>query len=883
MDQREYLNVTHGTKLQSLCRQIMDCKDADTRHFREWIANERGRLRRSQPTGWAVPVSMQCYYDLLETIDKLLRKGAVEQWMPDLLQKIRDMTRQKIHVLFLTQEMSVWPSLESVFAAAQGNDAFCTTLVYTPFHHENFSRQVDYYDAYREMGLPILRHNEYDLPQESPDVVFTIKPYANVPELFQHKHLEQVIERVVYIAYGMELTTDLIKFGFQYYAQYKAWRHVAYGNIVKEFGRRYGYRGGENIVVWGHPKADHYRDMESKKDMIPEEWIRRINGRRTILWTPHHLIDLNATGTGTWQIWGDHILNTAMENKDLFFIIRPHPLMVGALVNSGVYTQHQMDRLMAKVKKAENIIWDSSSSYLPAFYAADAIITDGTTFSFEFLYTKKPILLTPRNMESFYQYEDMMESYYIVHRRQDIKDFIDMIRRGEDPLKEKRLAMYEKTFYIPTDCTVGENIMKQVKHDLEKECSQMTIQKKKKEPAPTEAVNTADPQFPLFSILVLCYKNQELLYGMLDSIFRQDYPRIQLVISDDGSADFNPEQVLEYIDLHKRSNIVDVIVRKNEENMRTVRHVDKALTFCTGEYLVFTAADDRFCGTDIISTYVEKFLRQPDRVWLVARCSVTSADYKNHIHYLPTESDEPFFAQENAARLYSRWSRRGMAIPCCMAFRKDAFELVGGIDLDYLFMEDWPLELKLLRNGHAPIYCDQVAALHSTGGVTNSNQRYGKEIRRLFYEDKYTIFRKEVKPNFHLLTREDKKAFRQYQKEIMARHYFFFIDWPDTSLFKKILLCIGKPIRMWWLFENFFVKIKDHIPKKKLLIGSQGMLLLSMLFLNNEGSALTDYLFRALGWVDLIGGLILMIATLAMYPLGKHFDKKAKLRHDLVN
>jgi hypothetical protein len=328
---------------------------------------------------------------------------------------------------------------------------------------------------------------------------------------------------------------------------------------------------------------------------------------------------------------------------------------------------------------------------------------------------------------------------------------------------------------------------------------------------------------------------------------------------------------------------VDVVVRSNEKNMRTVRHVNHALSFCTGEYLVFTAADDRFCGTDAISTYVEQFLGKPDRVWLVAKCSVTSADYKQHIHYLPTDTDQPFFAKEDAGLLYSRWARRGMAIPCCMAWRADAFSLVGGIDLDYLFMEDWPLELKLLRNGYAPIFCDQVTALHSTGGVTNSNDRYGKEIRRLFYEDKYRIFSKEVKPNFHLLRKEDKKAYRQYQRQIMARHYFFFIDWPDTSVARKVLLCLCKPVRAWWLFENFFVKIKDHIPKKKLLIAGQGMLLLSMLFLRNEAATFTDYLFRTIGWIDLVGGLLVTAGTLMCYPLGKYFDKKAKLRHDLVN
>ena len=885
MDKKEYLSFTHGTMLQTLCGQLLQQESGNRNSFLKWIRDEKCRLRRTQPTLWAVPVSTRCYYEYLGKIENLIQKNLVEKWLPQMLEEITRKTRTKIHALFLTQEMSCWPSLESVFAAARNNEDFEAALVYTPFYHENFSEQIDYYEDYRELGLPVLRHNQYDLPAESPDVVFTIKPYANIPELYQQKNLEQVVPRVIYIAYGMELTTDLIKFGFQYYAHYKAWRHVAYGDIVKEFGKKYGYRGGDNIVVWGHPKADHYRDMESKMDIIPREWTEKIRGRRTILWTPHHLIDLNSTGTGTWLIWGEHILNMAMEQKDVFFIIRPHPLMVGALVNSGCYSQSQMDRLMEKIDQADNIIWDNSPSYLPAFYAADAIITDGTTFSFEFLYTKKPILLTPRNMESFYQYEDMMESYYLVNRIQDISDFVAMIRDGQDPLREKRLAMYEKTFYIPEDCTVGENIMRQVKKDLQMECSNMaikTLEKKTvaKAEMPREQVEC---EYPLFSILVLCYKNQPLLYGMLDSIFRQDYPRIQLVISDDGSEDFDIEKVQEYIELHKRSNIENVIVRSNEQNMRTVKHVDMALKLCTGEYLVFTAADDRFCGVDTISRYVEKFLEKPDRYWLVARCSVTSADYTKHLHYLPAETDEPYFAEEDAPCLYSRWARRGMAIPCCMAWRKDAFELVGGIDLDYQFMEDWPLELKLLLNGHAPIYLDEVTALHSAGGITNSNARYGKEIRRQFYEDKYTIFRKEVTPNIHLLLPEDRKAYKQYLKEIMARHYFFYIDLPGATAAQKIKLCLKKPIRAWWMFENFFVKVKDTIPQKKLLVAGQALMLASMLFLKNSGTSFVDYLFRTVGWVDLVAGLLLTLVMLLMYPLDKHFSKKARLRHHLVN
>lgn len=891
MEVQEYLNFTRGTTLQTLCKEIKDGlqKGADLTIVQTWITDEQRNLRKKQSSLWEPTVSDRCYYRYLDALQEAITKHAGLSRFQELCTEIRVTTRKKIYVLFLTQEVSCWPSLESVFDAAQKNSDYETALVYTPFFHENFTEQVDYFDEYREMGVPVIRHNEYDLPAYSPDIVFMIKPYANTPEQYQFRHLECVIPRAVFIPYGMELTTDLIKFGFQYYLHYKAWRHCVYGDIAKKYAKEYGYRNGENIAVWGHPKADHYQDMDSKRQQIPNAWKQVIGNRKVILWTPHHLVSLNETGTGTWLLWGEKILDLALSNPDIVFIFRPHPLMMGALVNSGCMTHDQVDRLQRRILGAENIIWDTNSLYYDAFYAADALITDGTTFSVEFLYTKKPILLTPRNMKGFYMYEQMLESYYIAQEMQDIVRFVQMIQAGEDPLREKRLTLYQKMFFLPKTGTVGEYIMEQVKYDLNKECQQnvcgdLLVQEVESAISTEESVDAAEVQFPLFSILVLCYKNMELLFGMLDSIFVQDYPRIQLIVSDDGSEDFDINCVQTYIDFHKRQNIEQVIVRKNEVNLRTVRHIHEALTLAEGNYVVFTAADDRFFGTNAISGYVEQFLKQKDSVWLVARCKMTTADYKKVIYNTPTEADALYFEEGEARKLFSRWSRRGMAIPCCMAFRKDAFELVGGIDLDYQFLEDWPLELKLLRNGYAPIYYNKITAIHSTGGITNSNSRYGKEIRKIFYDDKYLIFKKEVNPYLELLFPEDRKAYKRYLKEIMARHYFFYIDWPDASMFQRLKLCLKKPIRFWWVFEQGYVKkVKGKIQRKKLFAASQGLFLLALLFLHVGGYPLVEGLFQFMGWLDLFAAVLLFFVSIVTYPLEKYFQYKARLRTRLVN
>lgn len=886
MDDKNFLNFSHGTTLQNFCKDMLSKEGFAYKEGLRWILNEKEKMKMYQPLYWSVTISMHCYYRYLEKIENALCGENKIVELEKILVEITEHTKKKINALFLAQELACWPSLESVFEAAQKNDDYEVSLVYTPFSHVNYTEQVDYYDDYRKLGLPIQRHNEYDLVGQSPDVVFMIKPYSNIPEAYRTNCLEQVISRIIYIPYGMEITVDLIKFGFQFYTHYKAWRHCAYGEIVKRYGRQYGYRNGENIAVWGHPKADHYWNLEEKKEQIPEEWKTKIRGRKVILWTPHHLIDLaDKSGTGTWLIWGKHILKHAMQNTDICFIIRPHPLLFGALVHSGTMTEHEVKELQQKIFMSENIIWDTEAMYHSAFNVADAIITDGTTFSVEFLYTKRPILLTPRNMEGFYLYHEMLDSYYIVNKENDISDFISMIRNNEDPLKEKRYALYEKTFFIPEDCTVGENIIREVKKDLIKECTNVEniMSKEQKRAIEAKADDEKMEKFPLFSILVLCYKNQNLLWGMLDSIFRQDYPKIQLIVSDDGSDDFDVELVRKYIEMNKRSNIVDVLVRKNESNMRTVKHIHHALSYVKGEYLVFTAADDRFVGTDTISTYVEQFLQNPNKIWLVAKCNMTSPDYQQVKYVTPTDIDEPFFKREDPNILFSRWSRRGMAIPCCMAFKMTALKVVGGIDLDYQFLEDWPMVLKLLRLGNMPIFLDKVAALHSMGGITNSNDRYGKEIRKLFYDDKYKIFRKEVEPYLSLLTPEDKKAYKQYMKEIMERHYFFFIDWPDTSFIQKLKLFIKKPIRIWWIFEREFMRVENKIPKKKCLIGSQILLLFSMIFLGASEYQPLFLMYEMMGWIDFAIALLLFMVALGTYPLKHLFTKKAQLRKMLTN
>ena len=359
MDEIKYLNFTRGMFLQDLCQKLLDRLHSTQNYsdIEDLIKSEQRNLRKAYTNLWNRPISDCVYFEYLQYLTALLEGELTEDQLNSVLEEVKKRTREKIYVLFLTQEPSVWPSIASVYEAARNHPVFETALVYTPFYHVNFTEQMDYFDTYaNEMGLPVIRHSDYNLEKYSPDVVFMIKPYGNIPEQFQIKHLQCVIPRAVYIPYGMEITVDLAKYGFQYYLHYKAWRHIAYGPVVKEYAKKYGYRNGENIAVWGHPKADQFRNMENAKDDIPGEWKSFINGRKVILWTPHHLIDLDSDGTGTWLLYGEQILNLAFSNPDIVFIFRPHPLLMGALINNGIMTENSVERLKERIYHAPNLI-----------------------------------------------------------------------------------------------------------------------------------------------------------------------------------------------------------------------------------------------------------------------------------------------------------------------------------------------------------------------------------------------------------------------------------------------------------------------------------------------------------------------------------------------
>lgn len=113
---------------------------------------------------------------------------------------------------------------------------------------------------------------------------------------------------------------------------------------------------------------------------------------------------------------------------------------------------------------------------------------------------------------------------------------------------------------------------------------------------------------PLISVVMPAYNAQQHLAEAMQSVLAQTYENFEVILIDDGSSDNTLEIARSFAD--PRIKIV-----KNETNLGLVNTLNKALSFCKGDYIARMDADD-ICVPDRFGLQVE-FLQQHADVGVV--------------------------------------------------------------------------------------------------------------------------------------------------------------------------------------------------------------------------------------------------------------------------
>ena len=129
----------------------------------------------------------------------------------------------------------------------------------------------------------------------------------------------------------------------------------------------------------------------------------------------------------------------------------------------------------------------------------------------------------------------------------------------------------------------------------------------------------------IVSIIIPVYNAQKYLANTLDSVLKQTYKNLEIILVDDGSTD-NTEEICEsYAKIDSRIKVI------NKENGGVSSARNYGLALAKGEYISFVDSDD-FLVADMIETLVDDIQTTNAEVAVCGYWHVTEEEYKNIIN-----------------------------------------------------------------------------------------------------------------------------------------------------------------------------------------------------------------------------------------------------------
>ena len=186
------------------------------------------------------------------------------------------------------------------------------------------------------------------------------------------------------------------------------------------------------------------------------------------------------------------------------------------------------------------------------------------------------------------------------------------------------------------------------------------------------------PAAPLVSVVTPCYNQGHFLRDAIESILAQIYPRIELVVVDDGSIDNTAAVVADYP--------LARCLRQENRGVAEARNVGFHAT--NGEFILFVDADDRL-APNAVQAHLRCFAEHPKAGFVVGAIEHITSDgsYRGtpHSPVLESEQYEHLLGANHIANTIA------------VMFRRSVFEALGGFTTHFSPAEDYELLLRAAR------------------------------------------------------------------------------------------------------------------------------------------------------------------------------------------
>lgn len=321
----------------------------------------------------------------------------------------------------------------------------------------------------------------------------------------------------------------------------------------------------------------------------------------------------------------------------------------------------------------------------------------------------------------------------------------------------------------------------------------------------------------LFSVIITNYNQWEYIFNAINSVIKQDYNNIELIITDDASKNFDSEQIKRYLSKSKIKNIKFIL---NEKNIGTVKTLFKGLKECSGEYILFFAADDELNDKKILSTFASNFKNSEINI-VSSICNICDNKLENVKFEFPTRKEIEKINNLTSFEQYKLLLDGTIVAPGATAFRSKIIKKREYLNSKNKYIEDWELFLKLTFHNQK-IYVLEKYGLNHRGGGISENKNLSLSMKKSYLKDFDNIFKKIIIPSYLKLSKKEIKKSIEY--------YNIFNNFYD---YKSIT------IKKRYNFVSFlYDKIFNYTMYFKIIIS----LLISFLFLVIDSSLILTFL-----------------------------------------
>lgn len=228
---------------------------------------------------------------------------------------------------------------------------------------------------------------------------------------------------------------------------------------------------------------------------------------------------------------------------------------------------------------------------------------------------------------------------------------------------------------------------------------------------------------PLVTAIFLSFNHEEYLSSSLDSLLKQDYPNLEIIVSDDCSDDGSFDVIKSMVS----KNDIRVTVRKNEKNLGIAEHINTLMKLANGELTVVFAGDDisvHHRVTNLVDFWIQN--EKPG--------SVFSAVWKIDKHGTncgEMNSNPGFFTVSKNVLIEKLIYRKRNVFGCSHAWRTDLFTKFGDL-ASQVINEDRTIPFRSALTHGIKYNPEKLVYYRVDGGISNINDE-NEELRLYNY------------------------------------------------------------------------------------------------------------------------------------------------------